>query len=398
MSAPPEISRNIQKQAQALFADAVQREAFLGALSRGGAARTAVAWLQHGAGSPIRLKQQAAAVLQAPLCAAAFRRDEHRPVWLPSWIEVAAPGERPGGLPQHDAGDFYCFDLSSAFVCTVAAAGVAATTQVAPPQIACAVDLCAAPGGKGIVTRAALGVEFLVGNEVIRKRTAQLISNYQRCAVDPAVVTACDPAVLARLVPAVADLVIVDAPCSGQSMLCSRGDAPGAFHPVAIAMNERRQRRILAQAAKLVAHAGYLVYATCTFAQAENEGNVEWFLETFPDFTAVELETFQRYRSHLSETPCYRLWPQQGEGAGAFCAVLQRTAAAEDCGGAHAAASFMERVRPVWRSPQLVAVATAAGDMARAPESRGRVGRRDPRRAAKVDRKQLRSQLRRGLK
>jgi hypothetical protein len=204
--------------------------------------------------------------------------------------------------------------------------------------------------------------------------------------------------VLARLVPAVADLVIVDAPCSGQSMLCSRGEAPGAFHPVTIAMNERRQRRILAQAAQLVADSGYLVYSTCTFAQAENEGNVEWLLDTFPDFTALTLETFQAYRSHLSDTACYRLWPQQGEGAGAFCAVLQRRAGAQARGGAHVAEGFMERVRPVWRSPQLAAVATVAGDTALVPESRGRAGHRDQRQAAKVDRKQQRSRLHQGLK
>lgn len=156
-----------------------------------------------------------------------------RPEWLPEWIDVAAEGERPGKLPAHEEGAIYCMDLSSTFAC-------AALSAIVDP-VSIVVDVCASPGGKGIVARRYLGPNLLVGNEVIGKRTAQLISNYKRCHIDPSIVTSLDPERLGEEVPASADLVVVDAPCSGQSLVLKGMAAPGAFHPATIGMNERRR-------------------------------------------------------------------------------------------------------------------------------------------------------------
>jgi 16S rRNA C967 or C1407 C5-methylase (RsmB/RsmF family) len=162
-----------------------------------------------------------------------------------------------------------------------------------------------------------------VGNEVIRKRTAPLISNYKRCLIDPAIVVSYDPQKLAEICGPVAQVVIVDAPCSGQSLVMKNKAAPGAFHPATISMNERRQRRILANSRALVTEGGYLLYSTCTFSRDENEDVVEWFLERFPAFEAVPVAALAAFRSHLSSEPCYRLWPHQGLGAGSFTALFR---------------------------------------------------------------------------
>jgi 16S rRNA C967 or C1407 C5-methylase (RsmB/RsmF family) len=100
--------------------------------------------------------------------------------------------------------------------------------------------------------------------------------------------------------------------------------APGAFHPATINMNQRRQRRILANSAKLVAPGGYLLYATCTFSPEENEKNVEWFTKGFKEFKTVTVAGLDRWRSWLSDHDTYRLSPQDGFGAGAFVALLRR--------------------------------------------------------------------------
>jgi 16S rRNA C967 or C1407 C5-methylase (RsmB/RsmF family) len=214
------------------------------------------------------------------------------------------------------------------------------------------VDVCAAPGGKGIVARRYLSPSMLVGNEVIRKRTAQLISNYKRCCIDPALVTSCDPAVLGEGIPGSAGLVIVDAPCSGQSLVLKDHEAPGAFHPATISTNERRQRRILAHASTLVAPGGYMLYSTCTFSREENEDNLCWFLEKFPEFSAVPVASLQEHQSHLSAVPCYRLWPYQGQGAGAFCALLLR-ADTSTPGVSLTVENFDQYLHALWRSPTL---------------------------------------------
>ena len=132
-----------------------------------------------------------------------------------------------------------------------------------------------------------------------------------------------DSQILAETIPETANIVIVDAPCSGQSLLAKGEKAPGCFHPVTINNNANRQKRILANSAKIVAPQGYLAYMTCTYSPAENEQVSEWFVSKFPQFSAVEVPHLAAYQSHLTNLPCYRMWPQDKLGAGAFTVLFQ---------------------------------------------------------------------------
>ena len=323
MEAPRrELSRNIQKVAQAIFDDAEGRESFLKAVEQGQRNIAALAWLYA------EPKDGCFHTTSAP-------------AWAPSWIQVAAEGERPGRSVEHEHGEIYCLDLSSVFAC--------APLAEVKERVGVLVDVCAAPGGKGIIARRYLNPDLVIGNEVIRKRTAQLISNYKRCRVDPAIITSCDPSLLGSLLEESAHLVIVDAPCSGQSLVLKDLAAPGAFHPATISMNERRQRRILAHSAHMVIPGGYLLYATCTFSPEENERNMEWFTKRFPEFTPVAVSSISAHLSQLTKLSCYRLFPQDGYGAGAFCCLLQRagTYCAEST---ITPASVHSTLRSVWSS------------------------------------------------
>ena len=80
-----------------------------------------------------------------------------------------------------------------------------------------------------------------------------------------------DSGVLAEVIPGTADLVIVDAPSSAQSVLARGRLNPGCFHPVTIAKYAKCQRRLLANASSLVAPQGYLLYTTRTYSLDENE-------------------------------------------------------------------------------------------------------------------------------
>ena len=151
---------------------------------------------------------------------------------------------------------------------------------------------------------------------------------------------------MARVAPASADVVIVDAPCSGQSLVARGRDAPGCFHPATINLNANRQRRILANAATCVAREGSLLYITCTYSEKENERNLEWFLNHFADFAAVPVPALSRHQSHLSSHPCYRLWPQETWGAGGFVARLERSSGPSQ-------PMNLAEVRPVWTSDRM---------------------------------------------
>ncbi|MEH2356408.1 RsmB/NOP family class I SAM-dependent RNA methyltransferase [Nostoc sp.] len=242
--------------------------------------------------------------------------------WQPQFIDRLSLGEKPGKHPLHEKGYFYCLDFSSVF---------AATTLLAIPEsVRLVFDMCAAPGGKSIFAWRALKPELLISNEVIGKRLGMLISNLKRCQVSPSAVVNRDSSIFAEMFPGSSNLVIVDAPCTGQSLLAKGEKAPGCFHPTAINKSANRQKRIIANSAKIVSPQGYLAYMTCTYSPEENEQVCEWFLERFPQFKAIEISNLAKYQSHLTTMPCYRIFPQDRLGAGAFTVLFKNTNADED--------------------------------------------------------------------
>ena len=159
----------------------------------------------------------------------------------------------------------------------------------------------------------------------LENATGALISNLKRCRIYPAIVLWLDSEMLAKEIPQTAQAVLVDAPCTGQSLLAKGGKAPGCFHPVTINSNAKRQKRILANSAQLVAPNGYLAYMTCAYSPEENEQVAAWFLERFPHFQALKVPHLSLHQSHLTDLPCYRMFPQQRLGAGAFTILFQNT-------------------------------------------------------------------------
>jgi 16S rRNA C967 or C1407 C5-methylase (RsmB/RsmF family) len=132
-----------------------------------------------------------------------------------------------------------------------------------------------------------------------------------------------DPKVLADIHGPAFDIVLADVPCSGQSLLARGLENPGCFHDVNVGKNTGRQRRILAECIRMCKPGGYIAYSTCTYAQSENEGVVEWALSKHEGCSTVEIPLINVHRSPLSPEFCYRLWPQQGVGAGAFLSLIQ---------------------------------------------------------------------------
>jgi len=292
-----EPSRQLVKLAYKLFEQGPDRAAFIHALTQPPDFAPTILWTQP---KPAGLDWKT-----LPPCP-----------WQPPQVDRLASNIQPGKSPLHDEGYFYCLDFSSVFA-------VSAIQAIKEP-IEVVIDLCAAPGGKSLSTWVIAQPKRLLCNEVIRKRVRILISNLKRCRAMAAIVLNQDPSVLAEQLPHAAQLVLVDAPCSGQSLLAKGQSAEGCFHKVTLNRNANRQKRILANAAQLVQSHGYLLYSTCTYAPEENEQVCAWLLKKFPQFEPVVVESLQPYQSHLTDLPCYRLWPQSELGAGAFVMLLQR--------------------------------------------------------------------------
>ncbi|MDS3860880.1 RsmB/NOP family class I SAM-dependent RNA methyltransferase [Thermosynechococcaceae cyanobacterium BACA0444] len=241
-------------------------------------------------------------------------------VWQPDWVDRLVLGTKPGQHHLHHQGAYYVLDFSSVF----AAVPLQSLTFPQSPKLV--IDVCAAPGGKSILAWRSLQPDLLVANEVIGKRLGMLTSNLKRCHLACGKVTHLNVADLVAEYGQLADVVIVDAPCSGQSLLAKGTNVLGCFHPRTINHNAQRQKKIIATASQLVRPGGYLLYSTCTFSIEENEGVLDWFVQRFPAFQSLAVPALTDYQSPWGTSPQfrgYRLSPEQGLGAGAFTSLLQ---------------------------------------------------------------------------
>lgn len=313
-------SKLLLKLSRQLFDDADRQAAFVEALTQPTPYASCIAWCgDRPAEYP-------------------FDREPPLP-WQPDFVDRLSGMPKPGQHPLHEAGAFYCLDFSSVF-----AASPLLTVAAAGQPIDLVMDMCAAPGGKSILAWNILHPHLLISNEVIGKRVGALISNLKRCHIHPAIALSSDPQVLAEPLAATAEVVLVDAPCTGQSLLAKGQSAPGCFHPVTINKNANRQKRILANSAAIVAPQGYLLYMTCAYSPEENEQVCTWLLERFPHLQPVAVPALDAYQSQLAGFPCYRMFPQSGLGAGAFTALFQSTTRGEK------RPFSPERVTPRWSS------------------------------------------------
>jgi 16S rRNA (cytosine967-C5)-methyltransferase len=150
----------------------------------------------------------------------------------------------------------------------------------APPAGARVLDLCAAPGGKAI--DAADSVRYVAAADLSTRRLRRVRENVERLGLGDRVgLVAAD----ARLPPfRPAEVVLLDAPCTGTGTLRRHPDGRWRIAPEDLRELARLQREMLDTAAAVVAPAGLLVYSTCSLEPEENEAQVGTFLERHRDF------------------------------------------------------------------------------------------------------------------
>jgi len=233
--------------------------------------------------------------------------------WCRDGRYLALQGEdRPGSSIAHAAGAFYLQEASA--MASAAALGAMPGERV--------LDLCAAPGGKSTQIAAALtGRGLLVSNDPEPSRAQALAGNLERMGVANAVVTCALPGRLAERWPERFDAILVDAPCSGEGMFRRDPASRDEWNPASPEGCARRQAEILDQAARMLRPGGRLVYSTCTFNTAENEGSVLGFLARHPDFAP---EDFELPGAGPSHSGMLRLFPHRLRGDGHFVARLRR--------------------------------------------------------------------------
>ncbi len=195
-------------------------------------------------------------------------------------------------------------------------------------------DLCAAPGGKATALAAALqGKGVLVANDLSASRCKALLRNLELFGAPNVFVTNETPEHLAEVFSGYFDKILVDAPCSGEGMFRKSQEVADDWSPEKSEYFAQQQRMILKSAVSMLRPGGLLLYSTCTFAPAEDEGTVEWLLSRYPDMQIQKMEPYEGFapgrpdwigsdREELQN--CVRIWPHRMHGEGHFLALLRK--------------------------------------------------------------------------
>jgi len=249
-------------------------------------------------------------------------------------VQGSAVPWHPGGviLPQRPvfiedplwhAGAYYVQEASSMFLHYV-------IQQLGLPGKILALDACAAPGGKSTLLLSALPAgSVLLANEVIASRNAILRENIIRWGDPHCIVTQADPSAFAGM-EAFFDLVLVDAPCSGEGLFRKDKASIGEWSTANTELCALRQNRILGELASSVKNGGYLIYSTCTYNPAENFGAPSLLLQQ--GFESLRLQVPAEWNieeREMNGVTGYAFYPDKVQGEGFFISVFRKRAEEE---------------------------------------------------------------------
>ena len=185
-------------------------------------------------------------------------------------------------------------------------------------------DLCAAPGGKSTHIAALMRDEGeILAVERNRVRAAELADTARRLHAHSIRVELADAA-LARPEGSVFDRVLVDPPCSGLGTLQARPDLRWRVTAEDVEKLAQIQMAILTAGAQALRPGGVLVYSTCTISPAENEHQIERFLDQNSHFALEDLSHEQQSHVHPSMPKALLTMPHRDRTAGFFVARMRR--------------------------------------------------------------------------
>lgn len=216
-----------------------------------------------------------------------------------------------GNLIYHELGAFYIQEPSA----------MAPVKALDPSFDAKILDLCAAPGSKS--TQIAVNMKnsgLLVCNEINRGRAQILYENIKRLGIQNSVVVSMHPKQLEKYFNEYFDLILVDAPCSGEGMFRKYPDTIQNWTIENVNACALRQYEILNSAIRMLKPGGNIIYSTCTLNKIENEHNIDKLIENknliYKDFILNDI--------YNSKYGMLKLTPLNFEGEGQFIAKIHK--------------------------------------------------------------------------
>jgi 16S rRNA (cytosine967-C5)-methyltransferase len=131
-----------------------------------------------------------------------------------------------------------------------------------------------------------------------------------------------------------ADLVLIDAPCTGTGTWRRNPDAKWRIRPGSLAERLKEQAAVLERAAGLVKPGGHIAYITCSALNEENGDQVRAFAAGHPDFSvekpgdvakALGERAYLFSRAVLISDEGLLMTPRRTDTDGFFVSLLRRS-------------------------------------------------------------------------
>ncbi|MEM9325494.1 MAG: rRNA cytosine-C5-methyltransferase [Bacteroidota bacterium] len=187
-------------------------------------------------------------------------------------------------------------------------------------------DLCGAPGGKSTdIAQHLRKGDMLLSNEVIGSRVQTLKENTIKWGRANHHISHNDPKDFQKL-PGFFDIVVVDAPCSGEGLFRKDPNSVSQWSLQAVDFCQQRQLRILEDVWDTLAEGGVLIYSTCTLNEKENEEVLGHLVSTY-DVSPVQFHPPTEWSfmvSDVGDFQQFKVLPHLSRGEGFSFFLLRK--------------------------------------------------------------------------
>lgn len=243
--------------------------------------------------------------------------------------QVISSQTPPGQTLEHRLGYYYVQDAAS--ILPVSLFSTASTRKLV-------LDMAASPGGKTTqLVDHNLDQDFVIANDSSASRLSALRTVLQIWGSANTMISNFAGERLGDWFPQTFDRILLDAPCSMESLRVSASHPPRPITADERGRLASRQLALLVSAAKALKPGGELVYSTCTLAPEEDEAVVNALLDLAPSAFQIDsfphsntqapgLKTFQDQTFHPTLENSWRVWPHIFETNGFFAVRLTKVA------------------------------------------------------------------------
>ena len=233
------------------------------------------------------------------------------------WMENCLVLKNTGALeklPSFRDGEFYVQDAAARLA--VDCAGITMGDYLVT-------DCCAAPGGKSFAAAIRLGGRGrIVSSDIYEHKVPLMEKGAERLGFGNMHPRHFDATVFDPDLEGKVDFALVDVPCSGYGIIRKKPDIREK-DPDTMKELPALQLEILMNQARYVRPGGVLIYSTCTLVRRENEGVVEKFLKSNPEFSLEPLQLPAEFGENT--TGMLTLVPGEHDTDGFFIARLRRS-------------------------------------------------------------------------